>query len=194
MRTFKDYFTEKRYFNKYIRLGDWAGCVVSKCGCSSLLATAKDLQGDETAPLSCEEWQHLHFAMADISSGKYKTFAIIRHPLMRIESAYNTLKYIEADEEKWLKLLVREMRETSGKDLNRHVISQFAHYKEEDIDVFVPIELLSDFMRNEMGLACIRRNTSTNKPTFRLEDFEGLLDEDIATYERIMKSDKIYRP
>lgn len=199
------------YYNKFIVLSEKykiATPIVSKCGCSSLMAVAMENSGmhyyNEDIYDAFRSWGVQ--GQLDIKSDKYKNIvdelkyvAVIRDPIKRVISAYKTIGTKSASPNDFIENVIYGL-ENNADRLDRHILSQFKQYDMSKIDMFVNIDDLDFFLNNikdndKIEIKRVNCSVRHIKPTKEQETkLNFLLKEDIETYNSILKSDKIYVP
>lgn len=178
---FKDTETN-HYINNYLKFKDnLATPIISKCACSTLVALANNycFSSDNTyKPI--RGWGFYRYKPDEIKD--CIKFAVIRNPLERIESAYNTIgnnmpinDYIES-----------VIKTLNNSEIDRHIASQFLFYNINDIDIFVPIERLDDYLRS-IGIKLIRINCSKNPIKINDSRLDILLEDDFEIYNKLLE-------
>lgn len=173
--------------------------LVPKCGCSTLLLTAlkdNNIDYSEIKDYSNELPPHLwikknRILIAPEEYSQYKAIAVIRDPIKRLESAYNTIGNGMVYDD-YISYLIKELSYSDNKYIDPHIRSQFSFYKEKDIDLFIELRDLDRYF-GSIGIPVLHANISHS--SFKIKDNKllNLLDEDYQIYNAILNSDKLFR-
>ena len=181
-KIFKDTQT-KFYINNYLRFdNNIVTPIISKCACSTLAALANNYSIDDVyKPII---WGGIkRYSINDVKS--YTKFAVIRNPLERIESAYNTIgnKMSVSD---YIDSVVETLSTLDNIEIDRHIASQFIFYNIDDIDIFVPIEKLNDYLKS-IGINPIKINCSKSPIKINDARLNNLLKQDFEIYNVVSR-------
>lgn len=175
----------------------WYTPIVSKCACSTMLKMVIENLGLDVNRGKYDslkgEWRLLSDIKLKTEDFKenHKTFAVIRDPLERIESAYTTIGgNMSVDE--YVENILLAFGHLHKLLINRHIVSQFLFYDVSKIDVFVPIEKLDEWFEyiganNNGSINCSRQKIKIDDE--RLMEY---LKEDYEIYNLILSSDKMF--
>lgn len=186
--------------------------IVSKCACSTLCALYQYRKSNFNIN-SLDSQTHFYFFkqrsklwnikptwINKNTKNNYFVCAVIRDPLERLASAYNTLTAVYQQRykftiEEYIESLVRTFQHVEPMVINKHVQSQFYQYNINLVDMFVRIEDLDMFLRRYFKEDLnIRFNCSRSKITLpKDERLMKILERDFEIYEHIINGDRIYR-
>ena len=123
------------------------------------------------------------YSINDVKS--YTKFAVIRNTLERIESAYNTIgnKMSVSD---YIDSVVETLSTLDNIEIDRHIASQFIFYNIDDIDIFVPIEKLNDYLKS-IGINPIKINCSKSPIKINDARLNNLLKQDFEIYNVVSR-------
>ena len=189
----------QRYYNKFIVISEQkkiATPIISKNACSSLFKIALVRVGYECY---CDKYgdiikwwgkrDSLLIKEEDLSN--YKKVAVVRNPLDRICSAYNTIGN-NMPREDYVNEVICALSNYDANDINRHIASQFAQYDTNLIDEFIPIEYLDEYL-HLIDIGAERVNVSRHPFKIDNERLNELLEGDFKMYNEILNGDKCYK-
>lgn len=173
--------------------------IISKNACSSLVLISlkrNDLEKEYAFKSLGNFWSDnkRNFIINPKEYKDFKKVAVIRHPVDRIISAYTTIGrnkrfYDYCDD------VIDTLKNVEPKYINRHFTSQFLFYDYKDIDLFIPIEKLNDYLK-QINIQKLEVNKS-NVVRFINEETKNklleVLKEDYKIYTDILKSDKCFK-
>ncbi len=186
------------YYNKFVGISEnIATPIISKNACSSLFKIALNRTGYEC---HCDKYDNLikwwgkrkYLLIKEEYLVNYKKVAVIRNPLDRICSAYNTIGN-NMPREDYINEVIGTLSNYDTNDINRHIASQFSQYDMNLIDEFIPIEYLDEYLHSN-HIRVERVNVS--KHTFKIDNerLNELLSEDFKIYNEILNGDKCFKP
>lgn len=190
----------KRVHNRIIPISEEkkiATPLICKCGCSTLLKIALLSKG-----LNCETgkyenlsawWEHCNDMLIDKEHlADYKIVAVVRNPLDRIGSAYNTVGN-NMPVEDYVEKVIYTLENFEPCHIDRHIVSQFEEYSLSMVDEFVPIEYLDKYLHS-IGIDIERINVSKSPLKINDERLKKLLSNDFRIYNEILNGDKCFKP
>ena len=192
-----------RYFNQYVILSQKYKVItpiISKNACSSLKLISTELQKLknklEFSNLGVSIWTCSKGKVFDLNKYKdFKKVAVIRDPLQRIISAYNTIGR-NIDFNLYIKNVINTFKNNELTNINRHITSQFIQYDYKNIDLFIPIEKLNKYLNTlDIKDIIVNKSTFTNL-TIQEQDKMQLLEllkDDYKIYNDILKSNKCFK-
>lgn len=189
------------YYNKFVVISKTKKIItpiISKNACSTLFkialldATGKECYKNKYDNL-CIEWLQLDSLLVkEEDLVNYKKVAVIRNPLDRICSAYNTIGN-GCNKEEFINKVINTLENFTTCDIDRHIASQFAQYDLQLIDEFIPIEYLDEYLYS-IGIKTDRINVSRYTFNTNNKRLIELLNNDFKIYNEILNSDKCFKP
>lgn len=170
--------------------------IISKNACSSLVLISlkrKDLEKKYAFKGLGDFWSDnkRDFIINPKEYKDFKKVAVIRDPIDRIISAYTTIgknkKFYD-----YLDDVIDTLKNVEPKYIDRHITNQFLFYDYKDVDLFVPIEKLNDYLKS-IDIEKLEVNQSNVVHFINEETKSKLLEvlkEDYKIYNDILKSDK----
>ena len=189
----------QRYYNKFIVISEpkkIATPIISKNACSSLFKIALVRAGYECY---CDKYGNIikwwgkrdSLLIKEEDLPNYKKVAVVRNPLDRICSAYNTIGN-NMPREDYVNEVICALSNYDANDINRHIASQFAQYDTNLIDEFIPIEYLDEYL-HLIDIGAERINVSRYPFKIDNERLDELLEGDFKMYNEILNGDKCYK-
>lgn len=189
------------YYNNFILISENKKAVtpiISKNACSTLVRIAlleagKECNVDKYDRLGSLWTYRNRLLVKNDDLVNYKKFAVIRNPLDRICSAYNTVGNNLYTED-YVNKVINTLENFNPNDINRHITSQFVQYDLSLIDEFVPIEYLDEYLRS-IGIDDVKKvNVSKSSIKIDNERLMELLSNDFKIYNEILNGNKCFKP
>lgn len=195
-------FSTSIYFNQYVILSQKYKIItpiISKNACSSLKLISIQLECLKNklkfSRLDTSYWHCNNGKIFNLNKYKdFKKVAVIRDPIQRIISAYNTIGR-NIDFNLYIKNVIDTFKKYELYNIDRHITSQFIQYDYQNVDLFIPIKKLNKYL-NTIDI----ENIIINKSNFnnliipeenRIELLE-LLKNDYKIYNSILNSNKCF--
>lgn len=200
MKNYVSFNEVKYYYNKFIVLSEQkklATPIISKNACSTLFKVGlleKGIQCDSIRYENLDSWWWLlpRLLIKEENLLNYKIVAVIRNPLDRISSAYNTIGN-NISKEDYIDNVIHTLENFKEEDIDRHITSQFIQYDLSLIDMFIPIEYLDEYL-HLINIDIERVNISKSPFKINNERLLNLLDNDFKIYNDILKGNKCFNP
>lgn len=186
------------YYNKFILISAQKNIVtpiISKNACSTLFRIALIKAGRSCVIDKYDRLGGLwgfqnSILVRDLAN--CKKVAVVRNPLDRICSAYNTVGY-DIPKEDFINKVIYTLENFELRDIDRHITSQFVQYDLSLIDEFIPIEYLDEYLHS-IGIDAERVNVSKSSIKIDNERLIDLLSDDFKIYNEILNGSKCFKP
>ena len=200
MSSFFSFNELERFYNKIIPISEEKKIVtpiISKCACSTLFKIALLSKGKDCVTGKYESlngwWGYLKKMLIDNKHlADYKIVAVVRNPLDRICSAYNTVGN-NMPVQDYVKKVIYTLENFEPCHIDRHIASQFEQYNLSMVNKFIPIEYLDKYLHS-IGIDIERINVSKSPLKIDNDRLRELLNNDFRIYNEILNSDKCFKP
>lgn len=193
-------YNEYNNYNKYVILSKEKKIItpiISKNACSTLaklvlLNNNINISLDKYSALNDYYWKQLHKHTISINNlnDEYKIVSVIRDPIDRIISAYNTIgRNISVND--YLNKVIYTFNNYYDYNINRHIASQFIQYDINKTNLFIPINKLDDYLKT-IDITIDRINCSKSEITIDRNKLLPYMYKDYILYNHIINSDKCY--
>lgn len=213
------YYTQdfEMYRNNWYKINDeFAAISISKNACSTVNVQSWTYRNKlDINTFKKAEYKHLMDVKLDyIFQKQYnrrfilndkpddlKYICIVRDPIERLISAFNTNKFTkESDFTIFLNDVAKSFKLLSFNRINQHIQPQSAHFNFEDVDIFVYASDYDKFC-NEYNIPFIKLNQNPNKnyqnntllSDNNIEIIKSLYEKDYILLDKIKQSNKLYK-